>query len=97
MPTDTPTTTPRDSGAPPMDLRYNSDGLLWDEAFQDNHNILGVLPLDYAVLFHAAPELLAALTTLERYVSTRFEVPLNEISSAVLDARAAIQKATGTP
>ena len=44
----------------------------------------------------AAPELLAAISTLERYVSTRFEVPINEISSAVLDARAAIAKAKGS-
>ena len=83
-----------------MDLKYNDDGLLWDAAFPDNHNILGVLPLDYAQLFAAAPELLAAC----KLAFSQFQQsPLNADDDWILSPLAqqlklAIRKATkGTP
>ena len=75
-----------------MRLRYNEDGLLWDEGLPDNHNVLGTMPLDYAVLFAAAPELLA---TVENMMSLALAYGAPDSHVSLAKAALAIAKATG--
>jgi hypothetical protein len=48
-----------------------------------------------ARLIAAAPEMLAALQRITDYTQSCYETPYNFVSSAVLDAREVINKATG--